>query len=623
MAMSAVTDSLPASWETVVETLTFDYQPVVNVHTGRVFGFEALLRSYREAGFDSIVSVFDEAYEAGVLQELDLMLRSKAVGGFATRPDARQSKLFFNLDNRTFSLPRAVVPETAAIMRNIGLPNSALCFEISERHHLSDVQLQSGPIRSYRHHGFRVALDDFGSGYSGLQLLYYAQPDIVKIDRFLIAKVDTDPKKRVFVSSVVNMAHIMGMIVIAEGIETADEFRLCRDVGADLVQGFFVGRPTSDICGLSESCDSVLSIVGSDRRNRSTSKDVIARKMEYIEPVFDTDPIIRVLDRFRKDHETPFLPVVTDSHEPIGVLREKDLKDYVYSPFGIALLQNRNNVKNAQSFTSKAPIVDIHSRMEKVVEAYAINAHAEAVIITDNGRYCGLLQSRALIEALNERRLEEARDQNPLSRLPGNHTISEYLSQALSRADGSGYAFVYVDFDHFKVFNDTYGFRLGDRAIMIFADMLQGLVVRTGLFAGHIGGDDFFLGVSLDKMDFETTQDEIRALIAKFAETASGLYSQEDRTRGYVVAEGRDGRRKRYPLLSASAASISIPGPIAGRITTEQLSEHIATLKLMAKNLPEKYAAKSLSVIGEAVNCFDGLPIPSVRQPSAPRSPRP
>lgn len=597
MVQSTATVSLSAPWQTILETLTFDFQPIVNVHTGRVFGFEALLRSYGEAGFDSIASVFDEAYNEGVLESLDLALRSKAVACFAARPNARQSKLFYNLDNRTFSLPRAGVPHTKAIMRGFGLSNSVLYFEISERHHLTDHQLHNGPIRSYRHHGFRVALDDFGSGYSGLQLLYHAQPDIVKIDRFLIAGVDTDPKKRLFVSSVVNMAHIMGIVVVAEGVETADEFRLCRDVGADYVQGFFVGKPNPDIRAVPESCDTVVAMVGSDRRNRSTSQDLIARKMEYVAPLLISEPITHVLERFRKDQDTPLLPVVTEDHEPIGLLREKDLKDYVYSPFGIALLQNRNNAKSAQSFTSKAPIVDIHSRMEKVVEAYAINQHAEAVVITDNGRYCGLLRSRALIEALNERRVEEARDQNPLSRLPGNHTISEYLSHALSRADGSGYAFVYIDFDHFKVFNDTYGFRLGDRAIMIFADMLQGLVARTGLFAGHIGGDDFFLGIPLDRMEFATVEEEIRGLIPSFAETARGLYSSEDRIRGYVVAEGRDGRRKRYPLLSASAAAISIPGPIAGRITTEAVSEQIATLKLLAKNLPDKFAAKSLSSI--------------------------
>ncbi len=163
MVQSTATVSLSAPWQAILETLTFDYQPVVNVHTGRVFGFEALLRSYGEAGFDSIASVFDEAYDEGVLESLDLTLRSKAVACFAAWPNARQSKLFYNIDNRTFSLPQAGVPHTNAIMRGVGLPNSVLYFEISERHHLTDDQLHNGPIRSYRHHGYRVALDDFGS----------------------------------------------------------------------------------------------------------------------------------------------------------------------------------------------------------------------------------------------------------------------------------------------------------------------------------------------------------------------------------------------------------------------------------------------------------------------------
>ncbi|MFP4431552.1 MAG: EAL domain-containing protein [Spirochaetaceae bacterium] len=595
MKPPALTLPLPAAWQTTYETLFFAYQPIVNVHTGRVFGFEALLRGYQEAGFDSIAAVVDGALDQGCLHNLDLMLRGKALERFAELPNARQLKLFYNLDNRLLSLSTVTTPHTDVIMRHYGLANGSLCFEVSERHHLSDEQRREGAIHRYRQRGFRIAVDDFGSGYSGLQLLYHAQPDIIKLDRFLIAGVDNDPKKRLFVSSVVNMAHIMGMVVVAEGIETEDEFRLCRDVGADYAQGFLIGRPTAGISEVPDVCDAISSIVGSERRNRSTTQDIIARKMEYLEPISLSDPITDVLDRFRQDQNATFFPVVSADLEPVGVLRETDLKRYVYSPFGFSLLQNRNYPKAVQSFTSKAPIVDIHSRMEKVVEAYAINKDAEAVIITDNGRYCGLLRSRALIETLNERRVEQARDQNPLSGLPGNHTISEFLSHALARADGDGYTFVYVDFDHFKVFNDTYGFRLGDRAIMVFADMLRGLASRTGVFAGHIGGDDFFLGVPLEKMSFDEVHEELRLLLKEFAETARGLYTPKDRSRGYVIAKGRDGRRKQFPLLSASAAALCVSGAAKASITTEQLSEQIASLKLLAKNRSEGLAVMCLN----------------------------
>ncbi len=592
---SALSLPLSVAWQTAYETLSFAYQPIVNVHTGRVFGFEALLRDFREAGFDSIEAVFDKALDDGCLYNLDLMLRSKVIARFAELPNARQLKLFYNLDSRLFSLPMVPTPHTDTIMRHHGLSNGTLCFEISERHHLSDEERRGGPIQHYRQHGFRIAVDDFGSGYAGLQLLYHAQPDIVKIDRFLIAGVDNDPKKRLFVSSVVNMAHIMGMVVVAEGIETEDEFRLCRDVGADYAQGFLVGRPTARISEVPDVCRAISSMVGSERRNRSTTHHIISRKMEYVDPISLSDPITGVLDRFRQDQNATFFPVVSADLEPVGVLRETDLKRYVYSPFGFSLLQNRNYPKDVQAFTSKAPVVDVHSRMEKVIEAYAINEDAEAVIITDNGRYCGLLRSRALIETLNERRVEQARDQNPLSGLPGNHTISEYLAHALARTDEEGHTFVYVDFDHFKVFNDTYGFRLGDRAIMVFADMLRGLAARSGVFAGHIGGDDFFLGVSLEKMAFDEVQEELRLLLKEFAETAGGLYTSDDRSRGYVIAKGRDGRRKKFPLLSASAAALCVSGAAKTRISSEQLSERIASLKLLAKNRSEGLAVMCLN----------------------------
>ena len=129
---------LCAKWSDALERLTFALQPIAHIHTGETYGFEALLRGWREAGFDSINHVFDAAYAEGQLLWLNRELRKKAVELFETLGFTRQLKLFFNVDNRIFAveddkaLGEMVFPELAADARR----SPWFCVELSERHEL-------------------------------------------------------------------------------------------------------------------------------------------------------------------------------------------------------------------------------------------------------------------------------------------------------------------------------------------------------------------------------------------------------------------------------------------------------------------------------------------------------
>ena len=259
---------IPDRWSRIVPKLSYAFQPIANVHTGSVFGFEALLRGYAEAGFASIADVFDQAYDQGVLCAVDIALREAATRAFVESSAPAGTKLFYNLDNRILELPRTCVPETERILRRYGLQNSSFYFEISERHHLPSGSRSNEALQTLRRSGFELALDDFGSGYSGLQLLYNAEPDGIKLDRFLIADVDDDPKRKVFVATTVSMAHITGVLVVAEGIETDGQLRLCRDIGVDYVQGILLRRPTTDHTSLAATCGVVASLLTTERSSR-------------------------------------------------------------------------------------------------------------------------------------------------------------------------------------------------------------------------------------------------------------------------------------------------------------------------------------------------------------------
>ena len=121
----------------------------------------------------------------------------------ASRGVKQQS--FYNLDNRLLLSPDYDPGYTGKFLKKLNLHNGNLIFEISERHELGDKIQTVSMLASYRNQGYKIAVDDCGTGFSGLQLLYYTEPDCIKIDRFFIQDIESDSKKRLFVSSIVEI----------------------------------------------------------------------------------------------------------------------------------------------------------------------------------------------------------------------------------------------------------------------------------------------------------------------------------------------------------------------------------------------------------------------------------
>ena len=568
-------------WTRDTDALFYEYQPIVNIHTGLTLGFEALLRGYREAGFGSISEVFNTAYSETVLYSLDLHLREMAITGLYSRKDFSALKLFYNLDNRVLEMPDYLTGNTRKFLTRGGMFTSNIAFEISEKHEFVSYRNTHEILQNYKKQNFRIAIDDFGSGYSGLTLLYHSEPDYIKIDRFFIANINQDSRKKFFVANVVNLAHMMGISVIAEGIETESEFYVCREIGCDYVQGYLVQKP----CRAGEELLTRYPVVEEliERHSRSSSGDrnFISREIRNLPAVPFETSTESILEMFRKQEKTCCFPVVNNSNEPLGLLRESDLKKYVFSPYGISILQHKSSNEGIESLIFRAPVMEISTPIEKILELYSLNQNLESVIITENGRYCGILDSSAILRILSEKKILIAQDQNPLTKLPGNTSINNYIAGILKNGSDNRIC-AYFDFDNFKPFNDVYGFRQGDRIIRLFADILREHRQISKEFTGHIGGDDFFIGYRPDEHRYEDIFDEIRKIISRFETDAMAFYKEEDRLKGCIRAKNRNGRTATFPLMSVSAAVLVLEKP-DGSITMEALSERIAALKVKAK----------------------------------------
>jgi EAL domain-containing protein (putative c-di-GMP-specific phosphodiesterase class I) len=218
-----------------METLWLAYQPIVRVRDHALFGYEALLRS-GEPALPHPGAVLDAAERLGRLDDLGRRVRSVAASKVA---DAEPSAaIFVNLHSRDLlddGLYSSQSPLSAVAHR--------IVLEITERASLDGVSDAQAKIAELRRMGFRIAIDDLGAGYSGLTSFASLEPELVKLDMSLVRDIDKNTTKEKLVRSMTALCKDLGMLVVAEGVETIQERDLLVDIGCDLLQGYLLGKP--------------------------------------------------------------------------------------------------------------------------------------------------------------------------------------------------------------------------------------------------------------------------------------------------------------------------------------------------------------------------------------------
>lgn len=577
-------EPLHALYHHYLDVLDIAFQPIVDIHSGELFGVEALLRGTDTLGFESIESFFDRLFEDNTLYTFDLALREKVIKKFCTIEAHQEIKLFYNLDNRLFEMADFSKGNTSRILKRHGLDHKSMVFELSEHNEIVNLDKFTRLMSHYAHEGFCVAIDDFGIGQSGFKMLYHAAPNIIKIDRFFLTNIDSDPKKKLLARNMVQLSTLMGCHVIAEGVETQAEFIVCKEIGCHLVQGYFVARPTCDCSQLRLQYTDINFIALLEKRILG-DQTIVRKRAEALDTVSISDSMELVIEKFKSDQELSLIPVVDKQGSPMGIVHEHRLKAIIYSQFGRSLIQNNSsNFSVLETYIEHIPVVDVTMPLETIVELYSLSQDAPGVLVMESSKYIGYLSAREMIEAVHERNLIRARDQNPLSRLPGNFMINEHIAHSFE--SGEKCVFCYFDFDHFKPFNDYYGFRNGDRVIILFAELMHKILLNE-YFIGHIGGDDFFAGAIIKKDGiFENFCASVQKLISQFGEDVREFYSAQDRERECIVTEDRDGVIREFKLLSVSAV-IVYKGEKSSINSVEQLQKIFAIEKKNAKHSPE------------------------------------
>ncbi|WP_066307038.1 GGDEF domain-containing protein [Bacillus sp. FJAT-29814] len=197
------------------------------------------------------------------------------------------------------------------------------------------------------------------------------------------------------------------------------------------------------------------------------------------------------------------------------------------------------------------------------------------VIVTKENKYIGVVSIEKLLMKLVEVQVEFASFLNPLTRLPGNHSIEEKLKEIIRH---ERFSILYFDLDHFKAYNDTYGFKKGDALLQSTAELLKRYYTNKGSFLGHIGGDDFIAII-----DHHDILPDCESLIKKFEKMVKEFYSSPHLSQQYVIAENRQGIIEKIPLVSLSIAIVTNQNQTFKDV--EELVEYAASVKRICKGV--------------------------------------
>lgn len=555
------------------------FQPIINMQSGDIIGYEGLIRGPSDSPLHSPMNLFKVARANNLSTEIEHMCRRVILERFAEL--GLPGKLFLNVSPEMLLLPRAKHGETLGYIQEAGLNPEQVIIELTENQPTYDYELMREAVMHYRGMGFQIAIDDLGEGFSTLRLWSELRPEYVKIDMHFVQGINHDPVKLQFVRSIQEIAQESGTIVIAEGIETQTELMLIRDLGIAYGQGYHIARPHAHPA--TEVPADIATALNRDGvavyPHKSPFGHQVVTALKLLRIVPTATPAMtntQVYEMFIVHPELQIIPVV-DNGIPVGLIRRNDLTDR------FARLYSRDvyGKKSCTTFMDPAPLItDKDTSLQELSQIIVEADHhhlSNGFIVTDQGRYLGMGTGHDLMREITQMQINAARYANPLTLLPGNVPINEHIDRLLQ--SDVRFSACYVDLDHFKPFNDAYGYRKGDDVIQLTGRTLAAHCDPNRDFIGHIGGDDFI--VLFQSEDWE---ERCHAIMKSFALAIPAYYSNEDRERGGYISEDRRGRKVFHALVSMSLGVVRVePGQYTSH---HQIATAASEAKKQAKKIP-------------------------------------
>jgi diguanylate cyclase (GGDEF)-like protein len=562
------------------------FQPIIRMHSGEIIGYEGLIRGPSDSPLHSPLNLFKVARDCNLSVEVEHLCRRITLERFAEL--GLPGDLFLNVSPECLvQQPGAMRGETLGYIHEVGIDPKRVIIELTESQPTYDYDLLRAAVTHYRALGFRIAIDDLGEGFSSLRLWSELRPEYVKIDMHFVQGINQDPIKLQFVRSIQEIAEKSGTVVIAEGIETDAELLMIRDLGVAYGQGYKIGRPHAepatelslDLRTLLRQNEVAVYPHETGRGHKMLTAFKLLRSVQAVSPEVQNN---HIYDMFNRDPLLEIIPVVSNG-APVGLITRANLIDRFARPY----LRELHGKKSCTLFMDANPLITdknttLHALSQIIVDADRHHLF-NGFIITDAGKYLGMGNAHDLMREITQMQISAARYANPLTLLPGNVPIDEHIDRLLE--SNAKFSICYVDLDHFKPYNDVYGYRKGDDILRLTGKILSEHCDPQRDFVGHIGGDDFIL-----LFQSEDWEQRCQAILNSFAIAVPEFYNSDDLAHGGYISEDRRGKKVFHNLMSMSLGVVKIGAGQYG-------SHHqIAAVASEAKKQAKKIFGNSLFV---------------------------
>ncbi|MBC3809459.1 GGDEF domain-containing protein [Undibacterium seohonense] len=564
--------------------LSARFQPIIQMSDGLVLGYEGLIRGPSDSPLHSPLHLFQAAAEHSLSVTVEHLCRRIVLEQFKLLN--LPGKLFLNVSPECLLQRDAKHGDTLNYIHELGINPENVIIELTEYQPTHDYALLHEAVLHYRQMGFEIAIDDLGEGFSSLRLWSELHPEFVKIDMHFIHGIDKDAVKQQFVRSIQGIAEKSGSRVVAEGIETQAELITLRDLGIAFGQGYHIAKPHANPAkAISAEVAKALLV----KQYKKTAPPVANENIVTIKNIIKSPPFItsstlnnEVENLFLADPKLKIIPVV-DKQIPVGIINRHAMIDRFSRPFQRELYGK----KPCSVFMDNKPLIVEQNTSLQQVSHMIVEADPEhlinGIIVVENGQYTGLATGPDLMREITKMQIDAARYANPLTQLPGNVPINQQIDRLLQ--EHSTFFACYCDLDHFKPFNDVYGYQRGDEVIQMTSKVIAQQCDINKDFVGHIGGDDFIVLFQSDDWEHRC-----RKILQNFAEAISEFYSIEDRDRGGYISEDRQGKKVFYPLISLSL------GVIRANAGTYASHHQIAVAAADAKKQAKRLFGNSLFI---------------------------
>lgn len=529
------------------------FQPILDLKSTEIIGYEGLIRGPADTPLRAPVELFRAANKHGYTLRLERLCRQTVLENFSRLN--LPHKLFLNVRPQCLALPGLGTGATKELLKRLGLSPERIVIELTENLPIFNFDSVRTALRNYRNLGFNIAIDDLGEGFSSFRLWSELRPEYVKADMHFVQGIDGDPLKLQFLKSFQQIADTCNSQIVAEGIETEAELAVVRDLGITFGQGYLIGRPEAKpVMAPPEAVVQVLrqpEISVYPETLVLQNVTVTAEKLlVHVDPVSPEVSNDEVFARFEGDPALHAIPVV-EYGRPVGLLHRFAFIESYALPYRKEVFGR----KPCRGFMDAEPLVvdkkiTIQELSHRLVDAES-RYLAEGFVLTEGGRYAGLGTGQDLVREINNLQIAAARYANPLTLLPGNVPINEHIERLLKAR--IPFVACHCDLDHFKPFNDAYGYRRGDDMIQLTGHILSEACDARRDFLGHIGGDDFILLM-------QSTDWSLRChrALERFDRESGRIYASDDLARGGVLMEDRKGNPTTHPLSALSIGAVVV-----------------------------------------------------------------